>query len=133
MNTDAVDHAHEQWVEAMRSNDADALGRLVADDCILMPPHTVHVHGVKGVVDWFASVVQQVRTERVAIIEREVTRAGDVAVERVAFTWTVVPVTGGPPLEDRGSAVSIWRLQADGSWKMWRNIWNSMLPVAALM
>jgi len=98
---------------------------------VLMPPHAQPVAGREAVVDWFAGVVEQARTTAVAVPQREVTVAGDLAIERGVFTWKVAPTLGGSEIEDRGNFLAIWQKQPDGSWKLSRNIWNSTLPLPA--
>ena len=50
---------------------------------------------------------------------------------RGAYTMTLA-VPGAPaPVQDRGKYIEIWRKQADGPWKLARDIFNSDLPPAA--
>ena len=128
MSRDAVDKGHKSWLDAMTANDAAALAQLVTSDVILMPPHQPPVTGREGVVDWFSDVVKQARTVAVAVPQREVIVSGDVAIERGTFTWKVAPTASPSQIEDRGNFLAIWRRQADGSWKVERQIWNSTLP-----
>ncbi len=130
MSREAVDKGHEAWLRAMTTNDAAALGQLVTNDVVLMPPHQPAVSGRQGVVNWFTDVVKHARTVAVGVPEREVVVAGDVAIERGSFTWTVVPTGAASNVEDRGNFLAIWQRQADGSWKLMRNIWNSTAPPA---
>jgi ketosteroid isomerase-like protein len=133
MSKEAVDKGHHAWLDAMKANDPEGLGRIVADDVVLMPPHDQPVTGRRGVVDWFGGVVKQARTVAVSVPQREVIAAGsDWAFERGSFTWSVVPSTGGSQVDDRGNFLAVWQRQPDGSWKLTRNIWNSTLPVAAV-
>ena len=132
MSREDVDKGHHKWLDAMKANDAEALGRLVTEDAVLMPPHDQPVVGRQGVIDWFAGVVKQARTTAVGVPQREVIMAGDVGIERGSFTWQVAPTGGGAPIEDRGNYLAVWRRQSDGSWKVTREIWNSTLPVPAI-
>jgi len=131
MSREGVDNGHLRWLEAMKANDPVALGRLVTDDVVLMPPHSQPVVGRQGVIDWFATIVSQTRTKSVEIRQREVTLAGELAIERGSFTWRVAPAPGGSEVDDQGSFLAIWQRQPDGSWKVTRNIWNSTLPLPA--
>jgi ketosteroid isomerase-like protein len=116
----------------MKSNDAEAVGRLVTEDAILMPPHQHPVIGRQHVIDWFAGVVKQARTTAVDVTQRQVIVAGDVAIEQGSFIWKVAPTGGGSLLVDEGSFMAIWKQQPDGSWRILRNIWNSSLPALAV-
>jgi ketosteroid isomerase-like protein len=93
----------------MMANDPAVLGRLATDDVVLMPPHSQPVVGRQAVMDWFADVVRQVRTTDVVVPEREVTIAGDLAIERGVFTWKVVPTLGGSEIADRGNFLAAWQ------------------------
>ena len=132
MSKEGVDRGHNQWLEAMKANDPAALGRMVTEDVVLMPPHSQPVVGRQAVIDWFAGVVSQARTKAVGVPQREVTLAGDLAIERGSFTWKVAPASGGSDIEDHGNFLAIWQRQSDGAWKVTRNIWNSTLPLPAM-
>jgi ketosteroid isomerase-like protein len=132
MSKEAVDKGHDKWLDAMRTNDAEALGRLVTEEARLMPPHQQSVVGRQSVIDWFAGVVKQARTTAVAVTQREVIVAGDLAIEQGMFRWKMTPTVGGSLIEDEGSFLAIWKQQPDGSWKLAQNIWNSTLPVPAI-
>ena len=112
----------------MKANDAEALGRLVTEDAVLMPPNEPAVVGRAAVIDWFAGVVKQARTTGIGVPQREVIVAGDWAIERGSFLWKVAPAAGGAPIEDQGNFLAIHQRQIDGTWKVTRNIWNSTLP-----
>jgi ketosteroid isomerase-like protein len=71
----------------------------------------------------------QVKTSDVTVSNRDVTVAGDWAIETGTFDWTVAPVAGGTAVRDQGNFVAIWRRQPDSSWKATRLIWNSSQPL----
>ena len=132
MSRESIDKSHQAWLDAMKANDAQALGWLVTEDAVLMPPNQPVVVGRAAVIDWFAGVVKQARTTGVVVPQREVIVAGDWAIERGSFTWTVAPTAGGAPIEDRGNFLAIYQRQTDGAWRVTRNIWNSTLPAPAV-
>jgi len=131
MSREGIDKSHQAWLDAMKANDAQALGRLVTEDAVLMPPNQPAVVGRAAVIDWFAGVVKQARTTGVGVPQREVIVAGDWAIERGSFTWKVAPTAGGAPIEDRGNFLAIYQRQTDGAWKVTRNIGNSTPPAPA--
>jgi len=131
MSRESIDKNHQAWLDAMKANDAEALGRLVTEDAVLMPPNQPPIVGRAAVIDWFAGVVKEARTTGIGILEREVIVAGDWGIERGSFAWTVAPTAGGSPIEDRGNFLAIHQRQIDGTWKVTRNIWNSTIPAPA--
>ncbi|MEA3247355.1 MAG: DUF4440 domain-containing protein, partial [Gemmatimonadota bacterium] len=60
----------------------------------------------------------------------DVTVAGDYAIETGTFEWTLTPKKGGKAMTDKGKYLTTWHKQADGSWKITRDINNSDLPAA---
>jgi ketosteroid isomerase-like protein len=127
MSREAVDAGHAAFLAAMKVNDAEALGRTVAENALFMPPHEPVVSGKQGIVAWMDAVNKQARTTEVTVSGREVIVAGDVATERGSFVWKL-QAANGAAIEDRGNFLAIWQKQSDGSWKVASNIWNSTLP-----
>jgi len=64
-----------------------------------------------------------------ALSPEEVQPAGaEWAFERGTYTITLTPKTGGDPIRDVGKYITLYQRQADGSWRMARDIWNSNNP-----
>jgi len=128
MSRERIDKTHFAWLDAMTANDAAALGRVVTDDVVLMPPNEQPLTGRAEIVDWFDGVVRQARTTSVDVPQREVIVSGDYGIERGSYVWTVSPAVGGSPIVLRGNFLAIYQQQSDGEWRVIRNIWNSTLP-----
>jgi ketosteroid isomerase-like protein len=128
----AIDVALESFLAGMRASDCNALLGLLATDVVIVPPNMPPASGPDGFRSWCESVFSQVKTKAVTIANRDVTIAGDWGIEHGSFEWTVVPAAGGADVRDQGNFVAIYHRQADGSWKLARDIWNSSLPVPAL-
>jgi hypothetical protein len=58
----------------------------------------------------------------------EIQGQGDLAYDRGTYSMTVTP-PGLAPIEDHGKYLSIWRKQADGSWKITHAMFNSDPPL----
>jgi ketosteroid isomerase-like protein len=54
----------------------------------------------------------------------EIEGRGDLAYARGIFSWTF-RVAEGEPFSDTGKWIAIWRRQADGSWLLSHDIWDS--------
>jgi ketosteroid isomerase-like protein len=52
------------------------------------------------------------------------------AYDRGTYSMTITP-PGAAAIEDRGKYLTIYRKQADGSWKVLRVMYNSDLPLPA--
>ncbi len=55
----------------MKANDAEALGRTVADDAMFLPPNEPAVSGRQGVVAWMDAVNKQARATHISMSGRE--------------------------------------------------------------
>ena len=52
---------------------------------------------------------------------------GDYAIETGNYELTATP-KGGKPVTEKGKYITVWKKQADGSWKIYRDIANSDSP-----
>ena len=123
-----VEATTEAFHQALRTNDADALFALVADDVVMMPPGEAVVSGKAAMRAWYGSFLSQYRTSSLILTNREVFIGGDWAVEVGEYDWSLDSAAGGDPVVDHGNYMQLWKLQHDGSWRFAREIWNSSAP-----
>jgi ketosteroid isomerase-like protein len=60
----------------------------------------------------------------------EVAASGDLAYDQGTYTMTG-PGPDGKPITDKGKYLAVVKKQADGSWKVAEDMWNSDLPAVA--
>jgi len=63
---------------------------------------------------------------RVCLIHNELEVAGNLAYHTYVYTWRVTPRASGEAKVSSGKGLHILRCQADGSWRIAREIWNAM-------
>ena len=63
-----------------------------------------------------------------AITNEEVQVSGDLAVARGTYAATVTPKDGGEAISIDGKYMTLLKRQPDGSWKIYRDIYNSNVP-----
>ena len=73
---------------------------------------------------------QSIRCQFSLAVE-EVRSAADWAFERGGYRITLTPKAGGPSLNEAGKYITIYQRQANASWKMARDIWNSDAAMVA--
>ncbi|MDH3291324.1 MAG: DUF4440 domain-containing protein [Gemmatimonadota bacterium] len=100
----------------------------VADDIVLMPPNSPAVVGKTAARAWSRELSQQATIQAIDYTSADVVIAGDWAIERYAGSVTMVP-TGGEPMSETLKGIHIYRRQADGSWKLAQDVWNSDQPL----
>ena len=123
-----VDSAASRLLTALRTNSADSLMVLMAEDVVLMPPSEPVLKGKAAVRAWYDQFLTQLRTSDLTITDREVLIGDEWATELARFEWALVPVSGGPAAIDRGSYVQVWHREPDGRWLFARELWNSTTP-----
>ena len=123
----ALEAIAREYEAAFSAGDADALVALHADDAIRMPPNAPLVMGQEAIRAAYQTTFEQFAAKITLSLE-EVEVAGDWAFVRGTSPVTATPKAGGEPLQDEGKYLSIRKRQSDGSWKIFRSIWNSNNP-----
>jgi ketosteroid isomerase-like protein len=91
----------------------------------MMPPNEAAITGRPRIRSWFdgAPTVSSYDPE---IDQVEV--RGDLAVVRGDYSITFTPKGAAGPLKDNGKWLEVRQKQADGSWKIAVDIFNSSMP-----
>ena len=121
-----IEEANLKFGEAVRQGDAAALATLYTEDATLLPPNSEMIKGRQGIEVFWQATGEMGVTDAV-LTTVDVMGAGDLAYEIGKYTITIQP-EGQEPVEDMGKYVVVWKLQADGSWKLHVDIWNSSMP-----
>jgi len=111
-------------LEAVNSSNLEGVLAVFSDNGVMMPPGHPSVRGHDALVRYFSRLFSE-RRFTFTFTSSHIEVAGDMAVERVEYTATAWPREGGSPVEDRGKGVHVFRRQADGTWKLVQDIWNS--------
>lgn len=115
-----VDH---DMVAAGNAHDIDAWLAFVADDARMMPPGAPPIIGkdaIRDLVNEFMSAGVEVTHNLEDVV---VSRGGDLAYVSYSYELTY---TGpeGTPVTETGKDISIYKKDADGSWKLAIDMWS---------
>ncbi len=126
-DTAAVNDIWNQYSSSLSSGDLDRWMSLWTEGGVQMPPGEPPVIGkdqirarIKGLLDQF--------TFNMGIINEEVGVARDWAFARGTYGATLTPKEGGEAIVVDGKYMTILQRQPDGSWKIYRDIFNSNVP-----
>jgi len=122
--------AHENYVEAINSNDLDRLLGMLTDDVVFMAPNDTPYVGKEALRPWLEGYLAAYTTHWDKPVEEFVV-AGDWAFERYRYTSTDTPVSGGDPIVGTGWGFVVYHRDPDGVWRVARDAWGSDRPVAA--
>ena len=120
----AIEAANARFSEAFARGDANALSAMYTSDAIAFPPDSEMIRGNEAIGEfWKATRDSGVRGAALTTVE--VGRSGDFAYEVGKVSLTIQPA-GEEPTTAVAKYVVVWKRQADGSWKLHRDIWNSL-------
>jgi uncharacterized protein (TIGR02246 family) len=128
MSKKDVEAGEKRWLEAFNGGDAAGVAQQYEADARLMAPNAPIQQGqaaIEAFVKEFVATEAQLSFALLTIHETP-----DLSVAVGTYVMTI-PVPGGEPQQDEGKFVEVWRRQADGSWKIADDIFNSDLPAPA--
>jgi uncharacterized protein (TIGR02246 family) len=123
----AIASTTAELLDAVNASDVSRILAVWEEDGVLMPPHHPSVHGRVALEAYFRALFARGRC-RFIFTSSILQLVGDVGFESVTYTATVWPAGGRSPIEDHGKGLHVYRRQADGSWKLAHDIWNSDHP-----
>ena len=126
----AVDSIFAKYAASLGAGDADAWATLWLEDGVQMPPDGPAVVGRSQIREKLRGILTQFRFD-MRIHTEEVRTAGEWAYARGLYQATLTPKTDGPAIPIDGKFLTILARQSDGSWKIYRDIFNSNVPPAA--
>jgi ketosteroid isomerase-like protein len=121
----AIKTASDAFAKTMVAGDRSAVVKLYSETASFLPPNDKAVTGRAAIQAWLQNLppVKEMKLTPVEIDGR-----GDLAYVMGTFTMTLAPAGAPGPVTDAGKYVEIRRRQADGSWLISVDIFNSDLP-----
>jgi len=123
----AADALFAKYAETLGAGDADGWATLWMEDGVQMPPDAPPVVGRSQIREKLRGVLAQFRFD-MHIHTQEVRTAGDWAFARGIYDATLTPKAGGQGIPIDGKFMTILARQSDGSWRIYRDIFNSNAP-----
>ncbi len=126
----AINEIWIQYAGNISSGDLDSWMSLWADKGVQMAPDAPAVIGKEQIRAKYESIFPQ-SNFKMAIANEEVKVAGDWAFSTGTYTASITPKAGGETAEIAGKYLTILERQADGSWRIVRDCFNSNVPPPA--
>jgi ketosteroid isomerase-like protein len=124
----AMRAADSTWLRAFTDRDLEGVVTAVDPSGNILPPNAPVVTGQEGaramVTEMFATPGLSFSWD---VTRAEVAESGDLGYTAGTYDMTFNDAEGNP-VSDRGKFVTVWRQQADGSWKVLEDAFNSDLP-----
>ncbi len=127
----AIREAERQVVKAANGGNVEQMVATFAVDAAVLPPNAPAVTGKESIREWAASLLESPGfAVKYQNDKTELSRAGDLGYTISRYELTVNDPEGNPVTE-KGRWVTVWKKQADGTWKCVLDIWNSDQPTAS--
>lgn len=120
----AIEAANAKFSQAFARGDAKALAAMYTSDAIAFPPDSEMIRGNEA-IGAFWKATRDGGVQSATLTTDDVGRSGDIAYEVGKVSLTIRPV-GNEPTTAVAKYVVVWKRQPDGSWKLHRDIWNSL-------
>lgn len=121
-----IDSITVRYIDAVTKGDVATISSFYTEDTEILAPNAKATHGRaemdKANTDMFKSMKVALK-----LATEDVQTSGDFAVHTGTYDQTLTPKTG-KPIHDVGKYLLVWKRQADGSWKVFREIYNTDLP-----
>lgn len=125
----AIAAIDKKFMEDVNRGDAAAGAAAYTDDAILMPPNHPPLEGKPAIEKYLAEIGSQLQASNFQLSILEVDVQGDTTIVCGTYSNSFMVPGSDAPMEDRGKTMNVWKRQADGSWKLHRDIWNSNMPI----
>ncbi len=121
--------AANTYHQAASTKDRAAVVALYDENALMVPPNADLVEKLEGVQGYRFGFLETPGVElQFEILRAEISTSGD-----IGWTLSIGDITinnpEGPPGRDIIRDFHTWKKQADGSWKVVVDMWNSELPI----
>ena len=117
-----IESTEKQWSAAYLKGDGTAVAALYAEDGASVQPSGDWSRGRVAIAKQVQSELDSVNVATREDITEEVTMAGDYAVEIGHYAWTGKAKKSGAARSANGRYMVVWRKDADGTWRLFRDI-----------
>lgn len=119
-----VGDLHHRYVEAINSNEADRILRLLGDTIVFQVPGEPELIGKEAVREWAAEFFAGFEAQWDKT-ERALDQSGDLAVSRYTYTARYRSREDGSEIGETGKGTCIYRREASGEWLLLIDSWST--------
>ena len=120
----AVEDRYKEWLAAANKKDAAAMIDLYDENAVLMPKSEEPVLGKAAIGEYYKKLFAN--PDFVPFTRNSFHVAGDVAIATSVFEGDVT--RNGKQIHFRGKNLLVWKKEADGSWKIFRYMYDEIPP-----
>jgi ketosteroid isomerase-like protein len=113
------------------SNEGDYEGymAIIDEEAVFLPPNAPTVSDMETIRSIYKSQFDSFDLD-LTIMNKEIHVFGDLAFSRDGWKGSLYPKDSSEPILFDNKIITIYKKQPDGSWKIWRAMFNSNTPLA---
>jgi uncharacterized protein (TIGR02246 family) len=115
-----------RFSEAFNRGDVAAVAVMYDTGAVVLAPNAPVMRGRQNIEALWAGARQQ-GFKTLDLVVNSVEVIGSHAIELGSYTLVIQP-PGQGEMTDRGKYMVVWKRQADGSWKLYRDMFNTSMP-----
>lgn len=128
----AVKDVEAAWVNAAATKDPDKFAAFYSDDASLLMPNAPILSGRESIKAAFKGAFSDPNFALTFQSNKvEASKGGDLVYSVGTYNMTMSDEKTKKPITDKGKYLTVFKRQADGSWKAAADMINSDMPVAA--
>ena len=124
-----IESTNARGAAAINAGDVPGWLSVYADDAVVMWPNGPATRGKAATEAAAKALLAGAALSNVAFTTEALTVFGNDALETGTYVMTITPKAGGSAINDKGKYMTHWKKQADGTWKIARDINNSDIPL----
>ncbi len=125
-----IDSCRKEYVTAWMAANADRITHVYTNDAAVLYPNQPAVIGSLAIHAYFEGFFKEYKQVLFQLKSEEVEVHGNIAFDWGKYEWKAIPRGGGQPVNDHGKYLVVLQQQADGSWKVARDMDNSDRPLS---
>lgn len=127
-----IDEYNAASVTAMKTNgNMDKVMTYYADDAVQLPPNAPMNKGKEAIKKFMNDMMASgMKISEMTFTPTNVEASGNIAYEVGTYDMSA-NIPGVGDIKDSGKYVDTWKQQADGSWKVAAETWNTSMPMPA--
>jgi uncharacterized protein (TIGR02246 family) len=128
----AIKDTETQWNQDYAARDADKIVAHYADDAVLITPGMPASNGMNAIRTAMNGMLSDPTLSlKFQAAKVDVAKSGDLGFSEGSYTLTLTDPGSKQLVHDHGSYVTVYRKQADGTWKAVSDIASSEVPPPA--
>ena len=126
----AIKDVETQWNQDFVAKDADKLAAHYTNDAVLMAPGEAATVGMDAIKTALKQMVSDPTISlKFQASKVDTSSSGDMGYSQGSYTLTLTDPQSKQMINDHGSYVTVYRKQADGTWKAVSDIASSGVPM----